>query len=225
MLTLEKTATGAQKERAPKITKNRWSKAVVGSNRLPSSIVIDTASHVPEGSSVIGTTLLSRTVIGTANGSNYERGGKMLALQTIEPAGVNAVDAKGDWEELKMVVDSGATEAVMSEDMLTSTETEIGAAAKRGVEYEVANGVTIPNLGEKTFKFQTAEGAERKITAQICEVNKGLLSVVKMVNAGNTVVFSKSGSFIEDDNSGERININEENGMYVLSMWVKRSPF
>ena len=124
-----------------------------------------------------------------------------------------------------MGVDSEATETVMSEDMLTSTEMKIGAAAKRGVEYEVANGVTIPNLGEKTFKFQTAEGAERKITAQVCEVNKGLLSVVKMVNAGNTVAFSKSGSFIEDDNSGERINITEENGMYVLSMWVKRTPF
>ena len=109
--------------------------------------------------------------------------------------------------------------------MLTCTETKIGAAAKRGVEYEVANGVTIPNLGEKTFSFQTAEGVERNITAQICDVNKGLLSVVKMVNAGNTVVFTRDGSFIEDDVTGERIRINEENGMYVLSMWVKRSPF
>ena len=85
--------------------------------------------------------------------------------------------------------------------------------------------MTIPNLGEKTFKFQTAEGAEQKITAQICDVNKGLLSVVKMVNAGNTVVFSKSGNFIEDDHSGERISINEENGMYVLPMWMKSAPF
>lgn len=155
---------------------------------------------------------------GTATNNNSRKGGEMLALQTIVPMGVNTVDVKGDWEELKMAVDSGATETVMSEDMLTCTETKIGTAAKRGVEYEVANGVTTPNLGEKTFAFEMAEGAERKIPAQICDVNKGLLSVVKMVNAGNTVVFSKSGSFIEDDNSGERISINEENGVYVLSM-------
>ena len=138
----------------------------------------------------------SSPVNGTTAWNRSKKAGAILALQTIEPAGVNSVDVKGDWEELKMAVDSGATETVMNEDMLTSAETKIGAAAKRGVEYEVANGVTIPNLGEKTFKFQTAEGAERKITAQICDVNKGLLSVVKMVNAGNTVVFSKSGSLL-----------------------------
>lgn len=149
----------------------------------------------------------------------------MLALQIIEPAGVNAVDVKDDWEEFKMPVDSGATETVMGEDMLTCTETKIGAAVKRDVEYGVANGVTILNLGEKTFAFQIAEGAERKITVQICDVNKGLLSVITMVNAGNTVVFSKNESFIEDDSTGERIGINEENGMYVLSMWVRRSSF
>ena len=165
------------------------------------------------------------SVNGTVVRESSRESGRMLALQTIEPKGVNAVDVKGEWEEIKMAVDSGATETVMGEDMLTCTETKIGAAAKRGVEYEVANGVTIPNLGEKTFSFQTAEGAERKITAQICDVNKGLLSVVKMVNAGNTVVFTKDGSFIEDDVTGERIAINEENGMYVLSMWVKKSPF
>ena len=56
-------------------------------------------------------------------------------------------------------------------------------------------------------------------------MKKGLLSNVKMANAGNTVVFTRDGSFIADDNTGERIGINEENGMYVLSMCVKRSPF
>ena len=124
-----------------------------------------------------------------------------------------------------MAVDSGATETVMGEDMLSSAETKMGAAARRGVEYGVANGVTIPNLGEKTFTFQTMEGAERKITAQLCDVNKGLLSVGKVANAGNTVVFTRDGSFIEDDSTGERIAIKEENGMYMLSMWVRRSPF
>ena len=54
----------------------------------------------------------------------------MLALQTIEPHRVNAVDVKGGWEEIKMAVDSGATETVMSEDMLTCAETKLGAAAK-----------------------------------------------------------------------------------------------
>ena len=56
-------------------------------------------------------------------------------------------------------------------------------------------------------------------------MNKGLLSVGKVVNAGNTVVFTREGRFIEDDSTGERIGIKEESGMYMLLMWVKSSPF
>ena len=136
------------------------------------------------------------------------------ALTTIEPMTVNKVDTKGEWEEIKMAVDSGATETVMGENDLLCVETKLGEAAKRGVEYEVANGVVIPNLGEKTFAFTTEEGAERKITAQVCEVNKGLLSVRKMVKAGNGVIFDEPYSYIEDKSTGEQIAINEENGMY-----------
>ena len=58
------------------------------------------------GSSINGTAVCER---------DRKSGGAMLALQTIEPQGVNAVDVKGDWEEIKMAVDSGATETVMGE--------------------------------------------------------------------------------------------------------------
>ena len=77
-------------------------------------------------------------------------------------------------------------------------------------------------MGEKTFKCLTAEGILRNMTAQVCEVNKALLSVKRLVAAGNTVVFgSRNGSFIEDNDTGERIWLEEEsNGMYALTVWV-----
>ena len=50
-----------------------------------------------------------------------------------------------------MAADSGATETVMGEDMLMGVELKMGVAARRGVEYEVANGVSIPNPREKPF--------------------------------------------------------------------------
>ena len=40
----------------------------------------------------------------------------------------------------------------MNEKMLKNIETTQGNAYKRGVQYEVANGDVIPNLGEKKFK-------------------------------------------------------------------------
>ena len=53
------------------------------------------------------------------------------------------------WEEIEFYVDSGATETAVGEDMLNSVETRDGVARRKGVLYEVANGVRIPNLGEK----------------------------------------------------------------------------
>ena len=79
-----------------------------------------------------------------------------------------------------MAVDSGATETVMNEEMFDSVEVKEGAASRRGTKYEVANGVRIPNLGEKKFVAHMDGGSKRSMTAQICEVNKALLGVSKV---------------------------------------------
>ena len=69
------------------------------------------------------------------------------------------------------------------------------------------------------------EQIQRSITAQLCEVNKALLSVSRMVQAGNKVVFSGSGSHVEDQNTGERIQLREQGGMYMLKLWIKNQHF
>ena len=71
-----------------------------------------------------------------------------MPLKTIEPHGINAV-GEDEWVEIDVAVDSGATETVMSEETLAGViDITEGSACKRGVKYEVANGVEIPNLGE-----------------------------------------------------------------------------
>ena len=67
----------------------------------------------------------------------------------------------------------------------------------------------------------------RNIIAQVCDVNKALLSVKKVVAAGNRVVFDEDGSFIEDKTTGEKMWMKEEAGMYMLKMWVQtnKAPF
>ena len=151
-----------------------------------------------------------------------ERGviGGLRILLGIEPEGFNAVGVAEEWTEIEFAVDSGAPETVMSEDMLMSVETKEGVAAKRGVLYEVANGVRIPNMGEKKFVGYTEEGGGREVVAQICDVNKALLSVRRMVAAGNRVVFGDE-NYIESMTTGERVNLVEKDGMYVMRMWVK----
>ena len=71
-------------------------------------------------------------------------------LGTVEPEGINKLDDL-EWEEIELAVDSGATETVIGEEALQSIKLLEGAAYKRGVKYEVANGIRIPNLGEKSL--------------------------------------------------------------------------
>ena len=123
-----------------------------------------------------------------------------------------------------MTIDSGATETVINEDMLQNIELKQGQAFKRGVKYEVANGEVIDNLGEKCFEGVLESGEVRGVTAQVCDVNKALMSVRKMVNAGNRVVFEPDGGYIENVTSGSRIAMTDKGGMYTIKMWVQK-PF
>ena len=78
-------------------------------------------------------------------------------LGTVEPEGINKLDDL-EWEEIELAVDSGATETVIGEEALKSVKLLEGSAFKRGVQYEVANGIRIQNLGDNQFIGWTSEG-------------------------------------------------------------------
>ena len=87
-------------------------------------------------------------VVGRAADNNP----KLVMLGIRMPSGLNAVEEKAPaWEEIEMAVDSGASESVVSEDMLNGVETLEGKAKKMGVQYAIADGTLIPNLGEKKY--------------------------------------------------------------------------
>ena len=58
------------------------------------------------------------------------------------------------------------------------------------------------------------------ITAQVCRVHRPLMSVKKICRNGHRVVFDEEGSYVENKTTGERIKVSEEDGEYVLDMWV-----
>lgn len=174
--------------------------------------------------------VINRAQVGTSNTFAIfedhmpkEMSESVRAFTTIEPEGFNSIETTSEWEYVDMAVDSGATETVVGEEMLECVETKEGIASRRGVQYEVANGIRIPNVGEKKFQGISDEAITRSITAQVCDVNKALLSVKKVVKAGNRVVFDdEEGSYIEDKVTKERMWMKEEQGMYMLRLWVKK---
>ena len=143
----------------------------------------------------------------------------LLLFQEVEQSGsLNFIGANG-WEEIELAVDSGASETVIGQDMAQSaTLSEQGP--KMGKLYEMADGAKIPNLGEKEFIGVSTEGIQKELKAQVCEISKGLLSVSRVVDAGNRVVFSPKGSYIEDEH-GRRMHMEKKRGLYILKLWTK----
>ena len=60
---------------------------------------------------------------------------KIAPLRTVEPSGgqLNSMSAIGEWEEIDMAVDSGATETVLGLACLSTVEMKDGLAKRRWV--------------------------------------------------------------------------------------------
>ena len=63
--------------------------------------------------------------------------------------------------------------------------------------HEVANGASIPNLGERKCFIRTpGNHKERRITFQVADVHKPLLSVTRAADAGFDCLLTDTGGFL-----------------------------
>ena len=123
-----------------------------------------------------------------------------------------------------LVIDSGAAETVIPGDWFPGHRTEESEGSRNGIYYTTVDGTPVHNEGQKTLTLCTPDGFQtRQMTFQVAGVNKALGSVSKMVHSGNRVVFDKSGSYIENVRSKDRLWLREDNGVYVLDMPVAPS--
>ena len=125
------------------------------------------------------------------------------------------------WKKLSMAVDSGACENVIdAAEEVPNYPVQESRASKMGVKFASATGEEIPNLGEVMLPMLTSEGTKRKMKMQAAEVSKPLASVKRICEAGHTVVFDETGSFMCDKATGEVNYFREEGGNYMLDVWV-----
>ena len=107
--------------------------------------------------------------------------------------------------------------------MVPGLEIEQTKASMSGVQYASATGEEILNLGEVVLPVITAEGTKRRMRLQ-ATVSRPLASVKRTCEAGHTVVFDDTGSFILNfilnKATGEINALREECGNYMLDLWV-----
>ena len=152
----------------------------------------------------------------------------LAALFNEEPEMLSPVSpalAPPRWEILSVTVDSGAADSVMPESKCCQYEVVDTPKSLAGSNYSGADGSAIPNLGERTIDVVTEAGNNAKMRFQVCPVTKALGSVSKMVRNGHRVVFDDEeygeGSYIQDRRTGQKTYLRQENGVFVLDVWVK----
>ncbi len=97
--------------------------------------------------------------------------------------------ADGKWEIITSVMDSGATVPVLMPTAGKEYPVQESEASRAGVEYEIANGDTLANLGEKMMAVLTKEGTLRGYKSQVANVSKNLQSVRALLSSGHAVCF------------------------------------
>ena len=92
---------------------------------------------------------------------------------------------------------------------------------KKGVKYVAANGGKMDNLGETKVRFRR-EGTTgvNSIKFQVTDVGKPLASVSRILDKGNSVVFTRNGggAYIVNETTREKIPIREEKGTFVIDV-------
>ena len=126
------------------------------------------------------------------------------------------------WERIIVTVDSGASDTVLPPSI--ARRIPMLRSTKVGTRDEVANGGIIENLGEKICSLRLGPGQpEMLMTFQVVEVHKPLLAVSRIVEAGNTVVFSKDDPHIQIKD-GPKLPLKLVAGTYELELWIKNEP-
>ena len=90
-----------------------------------------------------------------------------------------------EWYEVELTADTGACDTEIPVKMCPGIPITPSMQSMRGMEYEVATGASIPNLGEKRCEMWT-EGASapKAISMQVADVHKALLSITRIADAG-----------------------------------------
>ena len=126
----------------------------------------------------------------------------------------------GGWQLLSVAIDSGAAETVIPHRLVGQHPVRATESSRNGMCYASATGQPIPNLGEQCLPLITQVGTLRGMTFQAAPVSKALGSVKRMCSSGHRVVFDEDGSYIVNKATGELNWLREQNGNYMLDVWV-----
>ena len=144
----------------------------------------------------------------------------------LEKGSLSAVGQEEEWVEVELTADSGACDTVIPRSTAEGIPIMPSLASLRGMEYEVANGQSIPNLGERRCLVWTENATEvKRMVMQVADVHKGLLSLSRCADMGYEGRFGRYAGALICESTGEIIPLKRKGNLYVLRVWIKAAPF
>lgn len=108
---------------------------------------------------------------------------------------------------LVMIVDSGAGESVCGPLDAPGYAIQSSQEQRNGTYYLAAGGERLPNMGEKHVHIRAQERMQCGVRMQGTNVRKLLLSVARMCDEQNRLVFERDGGYMEHLVTGDRVHL------------------
>lgn len=124
---------------------------------------------------------------------------------------------------VEAVVDSGASKSTGSKTIFPGRKLRPSLMSKRGLKFAGPDGKEMPNYGEVDVDWISTEGHKCRMVIQMSDVDRCLLAVTELNDAGNDVVLSKHGGEIINVASGKRVALQRKGGVCVVKMWIKNN--
>ena len=141
-------------------------------------------------------------------------------------ASLSPMSAMDEWYKVELAADTGACATVIPKGMCLGIPIVPSFQSINGMEYEVASGEAIPNLGERRCEMWTdGATAPKSIAMQVADVHKALLSLSRCADMGFESQFGSAFGCLIDTVTGKVIPLQRKGNLYVLKAWIRASPF
>ena len=144
---------------------------------------------------------------------------------TEEPIPTMAVEQKwakedGNWVCIQTDMDSGCVRSVAPLSMVPTCPVRESPGSRAGQRFLVADGSTVPNLGEKRLEGQSETGENIQHTFQMADVTSPLTSVGDLCDEGKAVLFGPRGGLVLDMATNAITPFPRLEGRYKWNIWV-----
>ena len=150
-------------------------------------------------------------------------------LTAVEKGAVLPVQDETTWRDLEFEValDSGSVVHVCAPEDCPGYRCEHLPGSRRGQEFLVGDGGTIPNLGQSRLNLSD-DGKDIQSVFQIAAVTRPLMSVGRVCDEGHSITFNNVMAIVHSKEGEELCRFHRaDGGLYVAKMKLRSpaSPF